>query len=110
MNPKFLNYYPTPLSEVAWQKIDDTSLLVQLETGHSCVLDSTGTEMWELMNGNRTIKQIAKELEKRYNATLEKLTTEVDKFSQSLEEQQFVRLSQKPVKLPQTKIYAIKTK
>lgn len=49
---------PVRNDEIIWKKIEENILIFNPETGDLCRLNMTATRIWELLDGNRTTKDI----------------------------------------------------
>lgn len=80
MNDKF----PMPHSQVAARVVDGSAVIVLADSGTVQVLDEVGTRIWELIDGSRSVAQIAKQIEEEYEVDLEEAERDVEELLQRL--------------------------
>jgi hypothetical protein len=101
-----LDYIPVQL--VAWQENTETNLIVllkpkfnnkilkkyflpQLKNPNFRVnLDEYGSRVWKLIDGSRTVLQIAENLEETFGESVEPVYERVGNFMRSLENNKFI--------------------
>lgn len=91
-----LNKYPVPDAQVAARIIDDQAVVVLADSGEVNVFNSVGTRIWELIDGNRTIQEIADAIHSEYKVTAEQALTDVQEFIQELIEAKAITLRDEP--------------
>ena len=70
---------PLPKPDIVGRNVDNESVLVLPQQGQVKVLNQVGARIWELLNGKRTVKEIATILSQEYavsQAAAEKDTLE----------------------------------
>ena len=87
-----LNSCPTPHPQVAAQIIDDEAVIVLADVCEVNVLDPVGTRIWELIDGERTIRQIIDHIVEEYQVTLEEVERDVQEFLETLVKDKIVEL------------------
>ena len=50
---------PVPDSELVWRLVDDEMVIVRLSDGQIRVLNDIGSFIWQLMDGRRTVSDLA---------------------------------------------------
>jgi hypothetical protein len=53
-------------SDANYEKVGDEAILINLSTGAYYSLNDTGTMFWELLDGQRTIADCAREIAREY--------------------------------------------
>ena len=69
----------------------DMKVLMSMETGQFVELNHTGRTIWELTDGDRTLANIAKELERKYAVSPEECESEVRDFFGRLQAENLVQ-------------------
>lgn len=90
------NKYPVPHAQVAARIVDGAAVIVLADSGLVQVLDTVGTRVWELMNGSRTVSQIAEEIEDEYEVSLAQAQGDVEELTQKLLAAQAIVLQDAP--------------
>lgn len=90
------NKYPMPHAQVAARIVDGAAVIVLADSGLVQVLDEVGTRVWELMNGSRTVDQIAQTIENEYDVSLAQAQTDVEELAQKLLEARAIVLEDRP--------------
>ena len=68
--PKFqLESYPVPNPNVIGRVVDDEAVLVLPEQGKVKVLNEVGARIWSLVDGKRSVREIAAEICREYQVT-----------------------------------------
>ncbi|MDA3917428.1 MAG: PqqD family protein [Deltaproteobacteria bacterium] len=87
-----LNKIYIPSKKIVSRLIDDTLIIVPVETGTGSVdfdeslysLEETGKKIWEKLNSHITIQQLCSDLANEYNASKETITKDVTDLMQDL--------------------------
>jgi hypothetical protein len=87
------NKYPAPSVQVAARVVDGAAVIVLADAGTVQVLDEVGTRVWELIDGKRTVAQIAQEIENEYEVSLEEAAQDVAELLDKLVAAQAIVLS-----------------
>jgi hypothetical protein len=90
------NKYPAPHAQVATRVVEGSAVIVLADAGTVQVLDEVGTRVWELMDGSRTVEQIAQEIENEYDVSLEQAAQDVAELAQKLLDAQAIVLQDAP--------------
>lgn len=85
--------YPVPHPQVASRIIDDQAVVVLADSGEVNVFNAVGTRVWELIDGTRTLQQIADMITSEYETTPEQALRDVQEFMQALVEAKAITLS-----------------
>jgi hypothetical protein len=91
-----LQSYPTPHEQVAGRVIDNEAVLVLAQSGEVQVLNEVGARIWELIDGTRTVAQIAQTIADEYDVALEQAQTDVSEFIMRLVAEDVVVLGDQP--------------
>lgn len=71
---------PVPHPQVAVQLVDGEAIIVLADSGKVKVLNEIGTRLWELVDGFRTVQEIADVISTEYDVTLEKALDDASSF------------------------------
>ena len=66
---------------IAWRIIEEEALLVNPTAGHIFPLDGVGTRIWELIDGERTVGQIARQITEEFEADVATVERDVEEFA-----------------------------
>ncbi|HJQ22592.1 MAG TPA: PqqD family protein [Blastocatellia bacterium] len=78
--------YPTLHPQVALQTIDGLAVMVLADSGEVLVLNPTGTRIVELLDGKRSLGEVADAIESEYAVTAEAARRDVESFLKTLRE------------------------
>ena len=90
------NKFPVPHAQVATRVVEGAAVIVLADSGMIQVLDEVGTRVWELMDGSRTVAQIAQEIESEYEVGLEQAAADVEELAEKLLAAQAIVLNDRP--------------
>jgi Coenzyme PQQ synthesis protein D (PqqD) len=76
--------YPVLHPQVATRIVDGEALIVLADSGQVNVLNPVGTRMWELMDGTRTIQQIADAICDEFDVGKDEAERDLEEFVQQL--------------------------
>lgn len=71
-------------SQVIDRVVDGEALLIHLQSGEYFSLNPIGTRIWELLNGEQTLGQIADVLVLEYDVTLEQAQADITALAADL--------------------------
>ena len=66
-----LTLIPEKSPDLIWRSLDDGTVIINPEQGDVRVLNDVGATVWELADGERSISQIAQEINREYEVTVE---------------------------------------
>jgi hypothetical protein len=69
---------------------DGEAFIVVPGLGEYNILNSLGTRVWELIDGERTVQEIARIIEGEYEGSLEQIEADVREFVEDLKKHQMV--------------------
>ena len=69
---------------------DDGRILLHLETGRMCAINSMGSRIWAELESGRTFQEIVDALAAEYEAPRDRIETDVRAFVQQLAEKDYV--------------------
>jgi len=72
--------------EVAWRTLEGRSVLVNLDTQKTLLLNEVGSRAWEIFEETHTIDEVAGEIETEFNAPAEIIRRDVMEFTAQLVE------------------------
>lgn len=79
-----------PAPEVVVEKIEDTSILINLRTNRMFELNSTGTRFWELLVDGNDLDAIKAQLMREYDVDQPTVASEVDELLARLEAEHLI--------------------
>lgn len=71
---------PTLSSELIWRAMEDGLVIVSPEEGKVRVLNESASFIWTLIDGQRSVHEIAKQLSQEYEVTTEQALQDVGAF------------------------------
>jgi coenzyme PQQ biosynthesis protein PqqD len=77
---------------VAWRVIQGEAVMVLPSTGKVHTLNAVGTRFWELVDGRRTLAEIARQLEEEFEALPETIASDCRRFASELAERRLLTL------------------
>ncbi len=89
--------YPVLHAQVASQVMDGQAVVVLADTGRVNILNEVGTRIWELMDGKRTVRELAEVLASEFEVTREAALEDTRAFVQELVARNAVELRAEPV-------------
>ncbi len=66
--------------ETPWNTIDDEAVVLNLDNGHYYVLNQTGRSIWELLDGQRSVAQLASLICEEYKVDQQQALADVGKL------------------------------
>ena len=82
---------PVRKDEIIWKKLEENILIFNPETGDLCRLNKTATRIWELLDGNRTTKNIIDIICSEFkNAETNRVKNGLSKFLKDLENRMLI--------------------
>jgi len=87
-----INRIPKPVSGVTGQVVDGEAVLVLPDKGEVKVLNEVGARIWELVDGTRTIAEIAELLTQEFEVDIQKAQNDALIFLQQLEQKGVIQL------------------
>lgn len=63
---------------------DGEAFIVLPHQGKYKILNGTGSRVWELIDGSRTVEEISRQIESEYNITFDKALADVTEFVEDL--------------------------
>ena len=70
--------------ETPWNTIDEEAVVLNLDNGHYYVLNETGRRIWELLDGRRSLEQIAAQICREYEVGEQQALADVLKLVKEL--------------------------
>lgn len=77
---------PRRESAAAWRIVDGEAVMVLPATGKVHTLNAVGTRFWELIDGGRTLDEVAAQLAEEFDAPSERIATDCRAFAVELRE------------------------
>ena len=93
-----LQQYPIPHPQVAGRVIDDEAVIVLSDTGQVQVLNEVGAHVWELIDGARSVTEIAQAIAEEFDVSLQEASADVLEFVLELEKEKIIVLADQPQK------------
>jgi hypothetical protein len=78
--------YPALHPQVAMQVVDGLTVIVLADSGEVLVLNALGTRILDLIDGKRSITEIARLIEEEYDVPAEEARRDLDEFLRTLSE------------------------
>lgn len=91
-----MNQYPVLHPQVASRTVEEQAVVVLSDAGEVTVLNPVGTRVWELIDGKRSVEDIAAEIVAEYGASPDVVRRDVQEFVQGLAELRAVELRDEP--------------
>ena len=66
-----LTMIPEKKPDLIWRSLDDGTVIINPEQGDVKVLNEVGARVWELVDGQRSISQIAQEITQDYEVSFD---------------------------------------
>ncbi len=88
--------YPVRHEQAASQILDGQAMVVLVDAGRVNLLNQVGTRIWELIDGKRTVRQIAETLVAEFQVTPQVALEDTRTFIANLIERQAVELRAEP--------------
>jgi hypothetical protein len=78
--------------DTPWNVIDNEVVVLNLDSGHYYILNETGCRIWEMLDGNKTVADIAAGLCQEYDVTEKKAMRDTGKILEDLLAEKLVEL------------------
>lgn len=65
---------------VPWKQLDDTVVVLDLITGDFFELDEIGARIWLALDGTRSLRELAADLAREYEASADQIRSDVIAF------------------------------
>ncbi len=88
--------YPVRHEQAASHVLDGQAMVVLVDAGRVNLLNQVGTRIWELIDGKRTVREIAETLVQEFQVTREVALEDTRAFIANLIERQAVELRAEP--------------
>jgi hypothetical protein len=69
-----------PISSVVWRRVEDSIVLVHLDTNKTYELNLTGGRLWELLDGGSTYGEALATLQSEFDVSEEQLRLEAEEL------------------------------
>jgi hypothetical protein len=92
-----LNVYPQPIPGVLSRIIDGEAVLVMAKRGVVKVLNKVGTRIWTLIDGSRTVEEIASIIGSEYAVDIETAQADTLEFIQQMVDRNMITLSDQKI-------------
>ena len=92
---KAVEFRPNPGVGLVWRQVDDELVIVRPVDGQLVVLNGVGAFIWQAMDGNRTIAELADLVCVAYQVTHEQAVADVRAFVRQLESEGWLMESAK---------------
>ncbi len=89
----FLEHRPVHHPQAIWRVIEDEVLILKLDTGQVSVLNPTGRQIWELMDGRRDLGEIVAHVQETYQVPRQQAEQDLEVFVQALLDRDMVSWS-----------------
>lgn len=88
-----LDRIPRPADHAVARHAGEEAILLELTSGTYFSLDAIGCRIWQLCDGNRTGREIAREIALEYEVQIETVERDVAEFLNELERERLVDLA-----------------
>jgi hypothetical protein len=88
--------FPVLHPQVATRIVDGEALIVLADSGQVNVLNPVGTRMWELIDGTRSVQQIADAVYAEFDVTEDQVRRDLEEFVQELVDANAIVLQDQP--------------
>ena len=85
---------PIKNKQYYYQKVENDGFLINSSIGKLKVVNSTGAQVWELIDGQNSVNDIARILELTFDITIGELQSDLINFLQALFERSLIYLKQ----------------
>lgn len=75
---------PVKIDELAWRKVDDEGIILDMANDQAHILNEVAIEMWNLMDGNNSIQDISENICKEYEVEMEQALKDTMEFAGKL--------------------------
>ena len=89
-----LSSIPIKNEQYYYQKVKNDGFLINSSIGKIKVVNPTGAQVWELIDGHNSIHDIARIMESMFDTTIDELYSDLIKFLQALFERSLIYLKQ----------------
>ena len=77
---------------VAWRVIQGEAVMVLPSTGKVHTLNAVGTRFWELVDGQRSLAEIVRQIAEEFDAPAEAIAADCRRFASELAERRLLTL------------------
>ena len=88
--------FPSPHPQVAARIIDGYAVIVLADSGQVNVLNAVGTRIWQLMDGTRSLREIADVIGAEYDVAPRGAQADVQDFARQLADAQIIIFQEQP--------------
>ena len=71
---------PEKTPDLIWRSLDDGTVIINPEQGDVKVLNDVGARVWELVDGERSVSQIAQEITLDYEVSFEDANKDLQNY------------------------------
>jgi hypothetical protein len=75
-----LTMIPEKTPDLIWRSLDDGTVIINPEQGDVKVLNNVGARVWELIDGQRSVGQIAQEITQDYEVSLDEANKDLQDY------------------------------
>ena len=88
------NVFPTKREHVTWKVLDDETVLLDLDTGVYFTLNTTGTAVWERLDGHTSLTEIARAISEQFDITIGEAQQDLLELTRALLDEGLVKVAQ----------------
>ncbi len=77
-------------TDTPWNVIDEEAVVLNLDSGHYYILNETGCRIWELLDGEKTVANIAGHISLEYEVTEETAAGDIVRILEELLEEKLI--------------------
>jgi hypothetical protein len=89
---KVVSHHPQAIA----QAVEDEVLVLKLDSGRMGVLNRVGGRVWDLMDGTRSLAEIARECAEHFEVDLAQVEVDVVSYAEDLLEREMIVLEVQP--------------
>jgi hypothetical protein len=88
-----LNVKPKQVKDCLFKSLAPSeAIVVNLADGEYYTLNETGKQIWQLIDGKRTVREIGSRLARKYQTAGKKMTRDVERYVAGLKRRGLIRL------------------
>jgi len=87
------NTYPAKNKNVAWKELDGEAVVLNLDSGVYFTLNTTGTAVWQRIDGATSLEEIGRGLWEQFDITVEQAQRDLLELTQALLDEGLVKVT-----------------
>ncbi|MFC2171840.1 PqqD family protein [Acidobacteriota bacterium] len=90
----FLEMKPVQNPDTAWRAVDEECIIITPRKSVATVLNPVGTRVWQLADGNRSVKEIIEKILDEYLTERDAVEKDIEEFLTDLEKRGLLKLEE----------------